>query len=112
MGLIVIHNAETGETTTREETAEETAQREADAAQWSEAQASMPKMVPKLTIIERMTDAEVEQADTAMATQSAKLRQIWSAANEIWSNSPWFGDLQAFFVALYGQQRTGELLEM
>lgn len=69
-----------------------------------------PKMVTKLLVLERMTDEEAEAADVAMAAQPAKLRQIWNAVNEIWSNSPWFPTLEAFFVDLFGQARTDQLL--
>lgn len=73
---------------------------------------STAKHVDKITVLERMTNEEVETAEAAMAGQPAKLRQIWGAANEIWDNSPWFGDLHSFFVALFGEARTDELLEM
>jgi hypothetical protein len=69
-----------------------------------------PKVVPKLVVIERMTPEEAETADAAMAMQPAKLRQIWNAVNEIWSNSPWFSTLQEFFISLFGQTRADQIL--
>lgn len=69
-----------------------------------------PKVIAKITVLERMTNEEAEIADQAMATQPAKLRQIWNAVNDIWDNSPWFPTLQEFFAGLFGQERADQLL--
>lgn len=108
---MTVVDADTGEVIERDLTPAEIAERNADIAAVQEAEANRPRSVPKLTVLERMTEEEAETADAAMSTQSAKLRQIWGAAQEIRTDSPWYNDLLSFFIALFGAERSAVLLE-
>ena len=89
-----------------------TVEEEAD-IQAFQTQASTPPIDysgQKLTVVQRLTDAEAETVLPAMATMPAKLRLIWDTAAEIRTDSPFFGDLKTFLSNLLPADRADELL--
>jgi hypothetical protein len=110
MGTVVIYDAGTGETIEREETPDEIAIREALGAEAAEQEASRPFVLPKMLLWTRLTDAEAEAVETAMSSQSARLRGIWNSATEVRSDSEFFGILQTFLTAVLSAGRASELL--
>lgn len=68
-------------------------------------------IIPKLLLWTRLTDTEATAVDTAMASQSAKLRGIWNSATEVRSDSEFFGILKAFLSGALSPGRAEDLLE-
>lgn len=67
--------------------------------------------IPKLTVVQRLTDTEAETVYPAMATMPAKLRFVWDTASEIRSDSEFFGTLQAFLTSAIGADRAAQVLQ-
>jgi hypothetical protein len=65
-----------------------------------------PRPVPKLAIVDRMTDEELDAA-LAFFDANPRVRERWSAATEINPANP---TTIAMLEALYGVERTAELL--
>ncbi|KAA0697409.1 hypothetical protein DTW90_18435 [Neorhizobium sp. P12A] len=68
-------------------------------------------IIPKMVLWTRLSDAEANTVDAAMATQSAKLRGIWNSASEVRSDSEFFGTLEAFLTSVLGADRATQLLQ-
>ncbi|MBY5374194.1 hypothetical protein [Rhizobium leguminosarum] len=67
--------------------------------------------IPKLMVVQRLTDAEAETVYPAMAAMPAKLRFVWDTASEIRSESEFFGTLQAFLTGAIGPDRAAQVLQ-
>lgn len=61
----------------------------------------------KTTIIERLSDSELESLDAARQTRPLRERYIWETAQTVNPNDEM---LRAFFVAVIGDSRTNEVL--
>ncbi|MCJ9691593.1 hypothetical protein MOV76_08080 [Rhizobium sp. PRIMUS64] len=73
--------------------------------------ASTIHIIPKMLLWTRLSDAEANTVDAAMATQSAKLRGIWNSATEVRSDSEFFGTLQTFLTGAIGSDRAAQVLQ-
>ncbi|PDS45204.1 hypothetical protein CO662_24900 [Rhizobium anhuiense] len=67
--------------------------------------------VPKLTVVQRLTDEEAETVYPAMSAMPAKLRFVWDTASEIRSDSEFFGILQTFLTGAIGSDRAAQVLQ-
>lgn len=65
-----------------------------------------PRPVNKLTIVDRMTDADLSAA-LAFFDANPRVRERWNAATEVNPENP---STVGLFEALYGAERTAELL--
>ncbi|WGG61877.1 hypothetical protein [Brucella intermedia] len=68
------------------------------------------RVLPSVTLWERMTDAEAEQVNAAMATQSIRTRQIFLTANTFRSDHELWPLLVQMATDLFGAERAAELL--
>lgn len=68
------------------------------------------KVLPSVTLWERLTEAEAEQVNSAMATQPFRTRQIFLTANTFRSDHELWPLLQQMATNLFGSQRASELL--
>ncbi|NIH74404.1 hypothetical protein FHV99_001611 [Ochrobactrum sp. P20RRXII] len=66
--------------------------------------------VPSVTLWERLTEAEAEQVNAAMATQPFRIRQIFLTANTFRSDHELWPLLVQMAKDLFGQTRAAELL--
>ncbi|TWH03352.1 hypothetical protein L614_001300001210 [Ochrobactrum sp. J50] len=66
--------------------------------------------VPSVTLWERLTDAEAEQVNAAMATQPFRTRQIFLTANTFRSDHELWPLLMQMATDLFGEARAAELL--
>lgn len=66
--------------------------------------------IPKLTVVQRLTDEEAETVYPAMSAMPAKLRLVWDTASEIRTDSEFFDNLKEFLDALLPAGRSDELL--
>jgi hypothetical protein len=66
--------------------------------------------VPAVTLWERMTEAEAEQVNAAMATQPFRTRQIFLTANTFRSDHELWPLLESMAADLFGETRAAELL--
>lgn len=67
-------------------------------------------ILPAVTLWERMTDAEAEQVNAAMATQPFRTRQIFLTANTFRSDHELWPLLVQMATDLFGEERAAELL--
>ncbi|MBM7328693.1 hypothetical protein JS562_37375 [Agrobacterium sp. S2] len=67
-------------------------------------------VIPAVTLWERMTDAEAEQVNAAMATQPFRTRQIFLTANTFRSDHELWPLLMQMANDLFGEERATELL--
>ncbi|WP_247880622.1 hypothetical protein [Brucella intermedia] len=67
-------------------------------------------IIPAVTLWERMTDAEAEQVNAAMATQPFRTRQIFLTANTFRSDHELWPLLVQMAIDLFGEARAAELL--
>ena len=67
-------------------------------------------VVSSVTLWERMTDAEAEQVNAAMATQPFRTRQIFLTANTFRSDHELWPLLVQMATDLFGEERAAELL--
>lgn len=67
-------------------------------------------VIPAVTLWERLTEAEAEQVDAAMATQPFRTRQIFLTANTFRSDHELWLLLVQVATELFGEQRAAELL--
>lgn len=67
-------------------------------------------VIPAVTLWERMTDAEAEQVNVAMATQPFRTRQIFLTANTFRSDHELWPLLVQMATELFGEERAAELL--
>lgn len=67
-------------------------------------------VIPAVTLWERLTEAEAEQVNTAMATQSFRTRQIFQTANTFRSDHELWPLLVQMATDLFGEERAAELL--
>ncbi len=67
-------------------------------------------IIPAVTLWERMTDAEAEQVNAAMATQPFRTRQIFLTANTFRSDHELWPMLMQMAIDLFGEDRAAELL--
>lgn len=70
----------------------------------------IPVIVPAVTLWERMTEAEAEQVNAAMATQPFRTRQIFMTANTFRSDHELWPLLVQMATELFGEARAAELL--
>lgn len=67
-------------------------------------------ILPAVTLWERLTEAEAEQVDAAMATQPFRTRQIFMTANTFRSDHELWPLLVQMATDLFGEARAAELL--
>ncbi|GAA5666154.1 hypothetical protein Brsp07_04663 [Brucella sp. NBRC 14130] len=67
-------------------------------------------VIPAVTLWERLTEAEAEQVDAAMATQPFRTRQIFLTANTFRSDHEFWPLLVQMATELFGEERAAELL--
>ncbi|WP_247872617.1 hypothetical protein [Brucella sp. 2280] len=67
-------------------------------------------ILPTVTLWERMTEAEAEQVNVAMATQPFRTRQIFMTANTFRSDHELWPLLVQMATDLFGEARAAELL--
>jgi len=67
-------------------------------------------VVPAVTLWERLTEAEAEQVNAAMATQPFRARQIFLTANTFRSDHELWPLLVQMATDLFGEERAAELL--
>ncbi|MEN5250020.1 hypothetical protein [Brucella pseudintermedia] len=67
-------------------------------------------IIPAVTLWERLTDAEAEQVNAAMATQPFRTRQIFLTANTFRSDHELWPLLMQMATDLFGEARAAELL--
>lgn len=67
-------------------------------------------VVPSVTLWERMSDAEAEQVEAAMATQPFRTRQIFMTAQTFRSDHELWPLLESMATQLFGETRASELL--
>lgn len=67
-------------------------------------------IVPSVKLWERMTDAEAEQVEVAMASQPFRTRQIFMTAQTFRSDHELWSLLEGMATTLFGEERAGELL--
>lgn len=67
-------------------------------------------VIPAVTLWERMTEAEAEQVNAAMATQPFRTRQIFLTANTFRSDHELWPLLESMATQLFGEVRASELL--
>lgn len=68
------------------------------------------KSLPSVTLWERMTEAEAEQVNAAMATHPFRTRQIFTTANTFRSDHELWPLLESMAIDLFGETRAAELL--
>lgn len=68
------------------------------------------KILPAVTLWERLTEAEAEQVNAAMATQPFRTRQIFLTANTFRSDHELWPLLEQMATDLFGEERAAELL--
>lgn len=69
-------------------------------------------VIPAVTLWERMTDAEAEQVNAAMATQPFRTRQIFLTASTFRSDHELWPLLVQMATDLFGEERAAELLSL
>lgn len=69
-------------------------------------------IIPAVTLWERLTDAEAEQVNAAMATQPFRTRQIFLTANTFRSDHELWPLLVQMATDLFGEERAAELLSL
>ncbi|WP_235925510.1 hypothetical protein [Brucella pseudintermedia] len=67
-------------------------------------------IVPAVALWERLTDAEAEQVEAAMATKPFRTRQIFLTANTFRSDHELWPLLEQMATDLFGEERAAELL--
>lgn len=67
-------------------------------------------VVPAVTLWERLTEAEAEQVNAAMATQPFRTRKIFETANTFRSDHELWPLLESMATELFGEVRAAELL--
>lgn len=67
-------------------------------------------ILPAVTLWERLTEAEADQVNEAMATQSFRTRQIFRTANTFRSDHELWPLLVQMATDLFGEERAAELL--
>ncbi|MDL2202012.1 hypothetical protein QQF51_04925 [Brucella intermedia] len=67
-------------------------------------------VIPAVTLWERLTDAEAEQVNAAMATQPFRTRQIFLTANTFRSDHELWPLLVQMATDLFGGERAAKLL--
>ncbi|WP_273785590.1 hypothetical protein [Brucella intermedia] len=67
-------------------------------------------VVPAVSLWERLTEAEAEQVNAAMATQPFRTRQIFMTAKTFRSDHELWPLLVQMATELFGEERTSELL--
>lgn len=68
------------------------------------------RVLPSVTLWERMTEAEAEQVNAVMATQPFRTRQIFLTANTFRSDHELWPLLESMATDLFGVERAVELL--
>lgn len=68
------------------------------------------KILPSVTLWERMSPSEAEQVEAAMATQPFRTRQIFLTANTFRSDHELWPLLVQMATDLFGEERADELL--
>lgn len=68
------------------------------------------KILPAVTLWERLSEAEAEQVNAAMATQPFRTRQIFMTANTFRSDHELWPLLVQMATELFGEDRAAELL--
>jgi len=66
--------------------------------------------LPAVTLWERLTEAEAEQVNAAMATQPFRTRQIFMTANTFRSDHELWPLLKSMATDLFGEERAVQLL--
>jgi len=69
-------------------------------------------VLPAVTLWERLTEAEAEQVDAAMATEPFRTRQIFMTANTFRSDHELWPLLVQMATDLFGEERAAELLSV
>lgn len=67
-------------------------------------------ILPAVTLWERLTEAEADQVNEVMATQSVRTRQIFRTANTFRSDHELWPLLVQMAIDLFGEERAAELL--
>lgn len=67
-------------------------------------------IIPSVSLWERFTEAEAEQVNAVMATQSFRTRQIFLTANTFRSDHEFWPLLVQMATELFGEERAAELL--
>ncbi|MDT4889843.1 hypothetical protein FQZ97_1266000 [compost metagenome] len=67
-------------------------------------------MLPAVTLWERLTEAEADQVNEVMATQSFRTRKIFETANTFRSDHELWPLLESMATDLFGEARAAELL--
>lgn len=68
------------------------------------------KILPAVTLWERLTEAEADQVNEAMTTQPVRTQRIFSTANTFRSDHELWPLLEEMAADLFGAERAGELL--
>lgn len=66
--------------------------------------------VDKITLIDRMTNAELAKFERLLKHGSPRLRMSWESAARIGSRAPWYADLKDALTGEFGDCRADELL--
>ncbi|MNE36448.1 hypothetical protein D3C80_1302580 [compost metagenome] len=67
-------------------------------------------ILPAVTLWERLTEAEADQVNEVMATQSFRTRKIFETANTFRSDHELWALLESVATELFGEARAAELL--
>lgn len=68
------------------------------------------KILPAVTLWERLTEAEADQVNEAMATQPVRTQRIFTTANTFRSDHELWPLLEQMAAELFGEARAAELL--
>ena len=69
-------------------------------------------ILPAVTLWERLTEAEADQVNEAMATQSVRTQRIFTTANTFRSDHELWPLLEQMATELFGEERAAELLAL
>jgi len=67
-------------------------------------------VLPAVTLWERLTEAEADQVNEAMATQPVRTQRIFTTANTFRSDHELWPLLEQMATQLFGEERAAELL--
>ncbi|EMG53177.1 hypothetical protein WYI_14102 [Ochrobactrum sp. CDB2] len=68
-------------------------------------------ILPAVTLWERLTEAEADQVNEAMATQPVRTQRIFTTANTFRSDHELWPLLESMATELFGTERAAELLD-
>lgn len=68
------------------------------------------KILPSITLWERLTEEEADQVNDAMATQPVRTQRIFTTANTFRSDHELWPLLEQMAIELFGKERASEIL--